>query len=79
MTIKRAGESLREQTLRFWHISRAYNGTSDSVLQTGEALTRLGKILEAVGPKRKLAGRTIQIRDAIINPPRNAAKHKQGA
>lgn len=79
MTSKSAGESLREQTLRFWHISRAYNGTSDSVLQTGAALTHLGKILAAVGPKRRLAGRVVQIRDAIICPPKKSAKTKQGA
>lgn len=79
MTLKSTGESLSEQTLRFWHISQAYNGTSHKVLQTGDVLTRLGKILEAVGPNRKLTTRVVQIRDAVINPPRTTTKHKQGA
>lgn len=70
--MKNGGENkmdsgIEQQTLKFWNISKAYNGKSDQLMTTSEGIHRLGDLLDSLNPIRPLADRSKTLLSRIIN------------
>ena len=62
---------IEELTLIYWGVSSTFNGRPGPNLTTADAISRMGIVIENVGPKRKsLRGVSAKLLDEIIHGAR---------
>jgi hypothetical protein len=66
MPFKTAADDLAENTLTFWRISQARNGTSGESIPYIVAMATLNDALETVNPARPLSKQTHLLRQELI-------------